>query len=34
MKKKSGMAKAITDNGELVLESNKKDLVLTIGDIL
>lgn len=32
--KKSGMAKAITDNGELVLESNKKDLVLTIGDIL
>ena len=32
--KKSGMAKSITDKGELVLEKDNKDLVLTIGDIL
>lgn len=31
---KRGIAKAITDKGELVLNNNNKELVLTIGDIL
>lgn len=30
----NGLAKSITDNGELVLLNNNKELVLTIGDIL
>lgn len=32
--KKSGIAKSITDKGELVLEKDNRQLVLTIGDIL
>ena len=31
---KSGLAKSISDSGELVLENNGKEFVLTIGDIL
>ena len=31
---KTGLAKSINDKGELVLENNKKEFVLTIGDIL
>ncbi|MBQ8459772.1 biotin--[bacterium] len=30
----NGLAKSVTDNGELVLLKNDKELVLTIGDIL
>uniref|UniRef100_UPI004027B09F biotin--[acetyl-CoA-carboxylase] ligase n=1 Tax=Candidatus Scatousia sp. TaxID=3085663 RepID=UPI004027B09F len=33
-KEKQGIAKSITDKGELVLCENNKDFVLTIGDIL
>lgn len=32
--KKSGIAKAINDNGELVIEKNNKEFILTMGDIL
>ena len=32
--KKSGFAKSINDNGELVLEKNNKEFILTMGDIL
>ncbi len=32
--KKSGVAKKLTDNGELILEKDGSQLVLTIGDIL
>lgn len=31
---KKGIAKSVTDKGELVLENNNKEFVLTIGDIL
>lgn len=31
---KTGYAKSLTHDGELILENNKKELVLTIGDIL
>jgi len=31
---KSGLAKSISDSGELILENNGKEFVLTIGDIL
>lgn len=31
---KSGIAKSVSDNGELVLEKDDKELVLTMGDIL
>ena len=33
-KKKSGIAKRINDNGELVLEKNNIEFILTMGDIL
>ncbi len=33
-KKSKGIARSITDNGELVLDSKGKNVVLTIGDIL
>lgn len=33
-KKQSGIAKAITDSGELVIEKDNKEIVLTMGDIL
>ena len=33
-KKNKGVAKSVTDNGELVLEDKGKIFVLTIGDIL
>lgn len=33
-KKNKGIAKSITDKGELILNTDGKDLVLTIGDIL
>ena len=32
--KKSGIAKSITDSGELVLKQDDKELILTMGDIL
>ena len=32
--KKSGIAKTINDNGELVIEKNNKEFILTMGDIL
>lgn len=31
---KHGLAKSVTDNGELILTADNKDVVLTIGDIL
>lgn len=32
--KKSGIAKTINDNGELVIEKNNDEFILTMGDIL